>query len=390
MELKSQNGNSGAVSILDATAADLGPHERLLHATFLRAGTAALLALGALSIPIHASATPTVFATVPADSITAAPAGFSGSYLVTDGTSAVYSLGASGGTPTLLANTAFSPFAGATLGSYYGGLSGQYLAAGGQFSPFEGDLAAISSKGTVTPLLSTADGIFKGATVASSAFGSISRGQVLLTAFNGNIDVLAANGKSVSAFASIPNIIEPSGIAFAPQRFGQFGGDLFVTDAQAEFVYVVKPNGSASVFAGVSLPTGGFPIAAGLPQIAFAPAHFGKYGGDMFVSGIAQLMGGNGTFGDIVVLNGRGQEVATFDQGSVAQPFYPIGLHFAVVNGVTELLATNGGQIDAIAASSFKPTGTAAAPEIDPASAAGALTLLLGALAVLRSGRVLD
>jgi hypothetical protein len=388
MELESQYANSGGDPILDASAADLGSHQRLPRARLVRASAAVLVALGALNMPMHATATTTVFATVPARSVTAAPTGFPGSYLVTDGNNSVFSIGATGGTPTLLANTAFSPFTGASLGSYYGGLSGQYLAAGGQFSPFEGDLAAISSKGTVTPLLSTADGVFFGATVAPSAFGSISRGQVLLTAFNGNVDVLAANGKSVSAFTSIPNIIEPSGIAFAPRRFGQFGGDLFVTDAQTESVYVVKPNGSASLFAGVSLPAPGFPIAAGLPQIAFAPAHFGKYGGDMFVSGTAQLMGGNGTFGDIVVLNGRGQEVATFDEGSVAQPFSPNGLHFAVVNGVTELLATNGGQIDAITASSFKPTGSPAkAPEIDPASAAGALTLLLGALAVLRGRR---
>jgi hypothetical protein len=186
MELESRNGNSCGDPILDASTAD--PHS---HQQFLRAGAAALLALSALSIPIHAAATTTVFAPAPpagARSITAAPTGFPGSYLVTDGNNSV----------------------------------------------------------------------------------------------------------------------------------------------------------------------------------------------------------GNGSFGDIVVLNGRGQEVATFDEGSIAQPFSPNGLHFAVINGVTELLATNGGQIDAITASSFKPTGTAAAPEIDPASAAGALTLLLGTLAVLRSGRVLD
>jgi hypothetical protein len=387
MELESRYGNSGGDPILDASAAD--PHS---HKRFLRAGAAALLALSAVSIPIHAAATTTVFAPAPpagARSITAAPTGFPGSYLLTDGNSAVYSIGASGGTPTLLAHTSFSPFAGATLGSYYGGLSGQYLAAGGGFSSSEGDLAAIGSKGTVTPILSTADGIFRGATVAPSAFGSISRGQVLLTAANGNVDVLAANGKSVSAFTSIPNILTPSGIGFAPQRFGQFGGDLFVTDSQTESLYVVKSNGAASLFADVPPPTANFPVSGGVGQFAFAPARFGKYGGDMFVSVFADLVGG-GQFGSIVVLNGRGQEIATFDQGSVAQPFLPDGLHFAVVNGVTELLATNGGQIDAITASSFKPTGTAAAPEIDPASAAGALTLLLGTLAVLRSGRVLD
>jgi hypothetical protein len=163
MELESQNGHSGAVFILDATAADPRSHQR-----FLCAGAAALLALGALSIPIHASATTTVFATVPAESITAAPAGFSGRYLVSDVTSAVYSIGTSGGTPTLPANPSFSPFAGATLGNYYGGLSGQYLAAGSQFPSREGDLAAISGTGTVTPLLAAAGGQF-GSIVESTA-----------------------------------------------------------------------------------------------------------------------------------------------------------------------------------------------------------------------------
>jgi hypothetical protein len=135
MELESQNGISGAVSILtvsilDASAEALGSQERLPHAKFLRASAAALLALGALSIPIHASATTTVFATVPGQSITAAPTGFPGSYLVTDGNNSV----------------------------------------------------------------------------------------------NGNIDVLAANGKSVSAFTPVPNIIEPSEIAFAPRNFGKLAG----------------------------------------------------------------------------------------------------------------------------------------------------------------------
>ena len=138
MELESRYGVSGGDPILDASTAD--PHS---HQRFLRAGTVALVALGALSIPIRASATTTVFATVPAESITAAPAGFSGKYLVADGMSGVYSIGARGGTPTLLAHTNFIPYAGATLGSYYGGLSGQYLEAG-----INGNVDALAANGT--------------------------------------------------------------------------------------------------------------------------------------------------------------------------------------------------------------------------------------------------
>jgi hypothetical protein len=60
MELESQTRNSGGFPILDASAWDPSSHKR-----FLRAGAAALLALGALSIPIQAAATTTVFASAP-------------------------------------------------------------------------------------------------------------------------------------------------------------------------------------------------------------------------------------------------------------------------------------------------------------------------------------
>jgi hypothetical protein len=346
------------------------------------------LAIGALFCATQALADTTVFESGPygSSSIVAAPATYGGGYLASDGGGTIYSIGADGGSPTFLANIPFRPFAGAILGSFYGTLSGQYLAVGGDSNTSAGgDAATISRTGAVTALISSSGaGQFSGAAVAPSAYGSIGAGQVLLTALNGgNIDALSANGKSVSTFATVPNIIEPSGIGFAPKSFGTDGGDLFVTDAQTETVYVVKPNGVASLFAGVPLPSPGFPISAGLLQLGFAPAGFGKYGGDLFVSGFGSMMGGT-AYAAIVALNSSGQEVATFNAGTGAN--LPTGVYFAMVKGVPELLATtNGNEIEAISVTSTLPPPKA--PELDASAAAGALTLLLGALAVLRGRR---
>jgi hypothetical protein len=65
----------------------------------------------------------------------------------------------------------------------------------------------------------------------------------------------------------------------------------------------------------------------GLRWIAFAPAGFGNYGGDLFVS-VAGRNGGGGTHGAIDVLNGSGQVVAHYKQGADLGPLDPRGLYF--------------------------------------------------------------
>jgi hypothetical protein len=93
---------------------------------------------------------------------------------------------------------------------------------------------------------------------------------------------------------------------------------------------------------------------------------------------------GGGDLGTIDVVNPTtGALVATYDQGSATNPLDPRGLLFTTINGQTVLLASNGDpEIDTVTSNSFTTT----APEIDPASAANAITLLLGGLLVL-SGR---
>jgi DNA-binding beta-propeller fold protein YncE len=119
--------------------------------------------------------------------------------------------------------------------------------------------------------------------------------------------------------------------------------------------------------------------------MAIAPAGFGTYGGDLFVSVSGSTQGG-GDLGTIYVVDpATGALVATFDQGSATNPLDPRGLLFTTIDGQTVLLASNGDpEIDIVTSKSF----TATAPEIDPASAASAMTLLLGGLLVLTGRRV--
>jgi hypothetical protein len=61
-------------------------------------------------------------------------------------------------------------------------------------------------------------------------------------------------------------------------------------------LFVVNAVGNSTLFATLPLPSGFY--EPGLRQFAWAPADFGSYGGDLFVS-IAAQNGGGGTIGEI-------------------------------------------------------------------------------------------
>jgi len=328
--------------------------------------------------------TTTVFATgafqLP-EAIAAAPAAFGGGYLIADANAEeVFSIGANGGPATVFAQTGFTTLAAVTLGSYYGALNGQLLVAGSGNAGAA--VAAINQSGQVTNLFSSAtaalgEGQISGAAVAPQAFGSIAAGQVVLAAANGGLDVLSANGTSFSTFASLPVAIPASeafGIVFDKSQ-------MFVDDGASGNLYSVNTQGQVSLLAILPVPVGAG--NGGGRQIAVAPAGFGSYGGDLFVS-VSGSNAGGGDLGTIDVVNPTtGALVATYDQGSATNPLDPRGLLFTTINGQTVLLASNGDpEIDTVTSNSFAVT----APEIDPASAASAITLLLGGLLVL-SGR---
>jgi hypothetical protein len=265
------------------------------------------------------------------------------------------------------------------LGSYYGSLSGQLLVAGEANNLAE--VATVSHTGQVTDLFSTAtsslgEGQISGAAVASQAFGSIAAGQVVMTAVNGGIDALSANGKSFTTFATLPGGVQAFGIAFD-------GSKMFVDEAGNGNLYSVNTQGVVSLVTTLAVPVGAG--NGGGRQMAIAPAGFGTYGGDLFVSVSGSTQGG-GDLGTIYVVDpATGALVATFDQGSATNPLDPRGLLFTTIDGQTVLLASNGDpEIDIVTSKSF----TATAPEIDPASAASAMTLLLGGLLVLTGRRV--
>ena len=331
--------------------------------------------------------TTSVFATgsfILPEAVTAASANYGGGYLVSDADSHdVYHIAASGGAATVLSATGFRVFGTTQLSNYYGPLGGQILGVGTDAATLTMGIAdLISNTGATTSLLSAAGSYFTSVTTATSNFGSIQAGQVLLTnETTGAIQVLGAHGTSLSTFTTIPGEAgQAFATGFAPSTFGPNAGDLFVSSETSGKLYVVNAQGQASLFANITLPSD--TLSPGLRQMTWAPAGFGSYGGDMFLS-VAAQNGGGGSLGEIEVLNSKGQEVALYNQGSAAKPLDPRGLLFTTINGETALLAANADpEIDLVSSKSFVQ-----APELDAGSGAAALTLLLGTLAVLQ-GRI--
>lgn len=114
---------------------------------------------------------------------------------------------------------------------------------------------------------------------------------------------------------------------FAPTGFGAYAGDLLVTDGTSGNIYAVNAASVASIFATLPVPVLGGGAVAGLRQAAFAPAGFGAYGGDLFVS-VSGSQTGGGVSGSVDVVDRTGAVVAVLQQGTVGMPFDPRGLYF--------------------------------------------------------------
>jgi hypothetical protein len=310
-------------------------------------------------------------------SITPVPLGFGppgAAYIIPNGGNGdVYTIGAGGGTPTLLTPTpvGVGSSGGTFLPSNYGSLGGEFLDLGLNPGPGPGGLVAtataISSSGVATTLVANftqgGNNQLNSAIVAPAGFGSVG-GQVLIDASGGthigDIYALSTDGSTLTPFATIGTGLY--GIGFAPTGFGAFGGDLFASAAFAPApadtanIYAIAPNGNVSVFATVPTPTA-FVTGqiTGLRQLAFAPAGYGNYGGDLFVSVSGSQFGafGSGPLGEILVFNDNGTEIADVDEGTLIDPLDPRGLYFADAN--TLLVANSDPGIDSLTPSSFSP-----------------------------------
>jgi hypothetical protein len=277
-------------------------------------------------LSIGLQATPIVFSSglnLP-ENITVAPAGFGsfgGSYFIPDpgtslaGPNVIRVVPAGGGAPTVFAtlDTSVPVQNGIFLPSSYGAFGGQYLIG----TTFQGSatgavLDAISSSGTVTLIGNEPNLAFGVPVIAPAGFGSVA-GEVLLpdhgiVRSGGNsVNFLTTSG-TVGTFVNTPGFT-PFGAAFAPAGFGSVGGDLLISDQGSGNIDAVTANGTIIPFATLPLGFGQF----GLRQIAFAPAGFGAYGGDLFVSisGSPFNTPGGGAFGSVVVVNPDGQLIAT-------------------------------------------------------------------------------
>ena len=276
--------------------------------------------------------------TIP-ESIVPVPQSFGsvgGDLMVPDkGPNALYVIPAGGGAPVLFAN-GVSGNGAAFLPSSFGAFGGDLLITS---TPNGGPgIVAVNGSGgqTVVPVPSS-DSITGGVAVAPAGFGSVA-GDALIGGENGagldngEVFALSPDG-TVSNFASLgtggsAGFLAPFAVGFAPAGFGSIGGDLLVADGASGTMYAVDSSGNASVFANVAVPTLTGGAVAGLRQFAFAPAGFGSYGGDLFVSVSGSQFGG-GTSGSVDVLNSSGVLVAVLLQGAVGAPFDPRGLYFA-------------------------------------------------------------
>ena len=180
---------------------------------------------------------------------------------------------------------------------------------------------AVSANATATPVTNLGGSGFVTPVLAPLGFGSVG-GEVLVTRTDGTVVAIDQNGNP-STFASVAGNPYLFGSAFAPHDFGSVGGDLLVTDAVSGNIFAVDANGNVSLFATVPLGLN----QPGLRQIAFAPDGFGNYGGDLFLS-ISGSDAGGGTFGALVVLDGSGKEIAVLIVGNELSHFDPRGLFF--------------------------------------------------------------
>jgi len=303
-----------------------------------------------------------------------------GSYLVTDptqnftGTGTVWSVPAGGGTPTSFLNLGtIQPIGGLFLPSAYGANAGNLLLAGLDTNTGFATTIVYNSSGLpVSP-----DGVvetpgtsrFADVAIAPAGFDSAG-GDVIMANEDGSLYVLNPADLSASLLAggTLPtgNSEYPFGLAFAPGGFGSEGGDLLITSGQDGSIYELSPTGNLSLFTTVPLGPG----QVGLRQLAFAPAGFGAYGGDLMVSVSGSTTGG-GIAGSVDVLDSSGNVIAYLSEGTVGNPYDPRGIYFA---GTSQVLINNADPgVIAAAPSQFTLGNPASVPE--PSTA---LLVLLG------------
>jgi hypothetical protein len=343
----------------------------------------------ATTLPVQAGTITTISTgfSLPED-IVPVPAGFgslaAGSYLVTDptqgftGPGTIYDVPAGGGTPTVFANLGVvQPIGGLFLPSAYGADAGDFLAIGRDSSTGVGDVAVVNSSGTPAIVDSGVGTLqFADAAVAPAGFDSAG-GDVIMVNEDGNLSILNPDfSTSPLPGGVVPNTATsyPFGLAFAPSGFGAVSGDLLITNGDSGALYALSPSGSLSLF--TTIPLG--PGQVGLRQLAFAPAGFGAYGGDLLVS-VSGSVSGGGIAGSVDVLNSSGNVVAYLAEGSVGNPYDPRGLYFS---GSNVLVADADPSIFSAPASAFTP----GSPVPEPSTA---LLMLLGlpVLWVARSAR---
>lgn len=276
------------------------------------------------------------------ETISIAPATFgaySGEFIVSDAasnsasnTGGVYAVPITGGSPTLISSISSVGFVGGTFApTSYGSLSGSYIAAGELNGPNNSTNAAlysIASSGSPTLLYQDTSGNNEqadGPIVAPAGFGSAG-GKVLFSFFTidaSQMMILNSDGSTSPFGPSLPTNFGTFGTAFAPAGFGSVGGMLLVSDTDSGEILAIDSQGNEHPFADLSLNAN----QTGLREIAFAPAGFGQYGGDLFVS-ISGSQNGGGVAGEVVVLDQNGNIIAVLEQGVDGASFDPRGLYF--------------------------------------------------------------
>jgi hypothetical protein len=315
------------------------------------------------------------------EAIVAAPGG---GYLVSDADNDNISVvPATGGAATSTDPVGFRVFGEVQLTSNYGADAGMFLAYGTNNTDSNGVAALVGTSGLAAPntVINASSTYYDGATVASSSYGSIAANSIVITNQPGptsSIEVLAPNLSGTTTFATLPGIAA-FGVGFAPSTFGAHAGQLFVSDSLTGNIYTLSTTGQPTLFATLPLPAGF--KQPGLRQFAWAPANFGTYGGDLFVS-VAAQNGGGGSTGEIDVLNAQGQTVDLYDQGNSAFPLDPRGLDFI---GPNLLLAANADPgIDLLTPADFLP----AAQVLPEPGSLPTLLAGLGGIVALRQARL--
>ena len=285
--------------------------------------------------------------------ISQAPQGFGtygGSFFIPDTGTGEIKVVPPGGLPPNGTPTVFQHVEGLIRGGVF--LPPDFGAVGGQFAqlsaianptdpggPGVGRITTFDATGKATILATGPNDpvtLFDPA-IAPQGFGPYG-GQLFLTSQFGDGSVLRVDQQgNITPFAIRPQVQFPgvagpvsigaTGIVFAPPGFGSVGGMLLINDVDfstlTAYIIALDPQGNASPFAAVPLGPGEFAPR----QMAFAPADFGQYAGMMFLS-IASSNDNSGRFGAVDVIDQAGHDIATLVQGSDVDAFNPRGLLF--------------------------------------------------------------